>query len=272
MKKIFAIVVIYKEEFYSTTVYKHLLSKHIDKGGLRFLVYDNSPEPMNRVEEIAKNGGFYIHNCKNSGVSTAYNEGARIAEKIDGINYLLLLDQDTIFESDFVEKIEKAISSDEDCNLFVPFITYGKNIPFSPTKKSLKGSSGVKLEEGEYELLKYCPVNSGACVKLSIFKKAEGYNEKIKLDFADYDFFSRLGQISPWFKLINSHAEQSFSNEEKDVEKLLSRFVFFVDGAKYAIKNALIRKYVLIDVIKHTIALTIRTKSFGFIRVLMEKL
>lgn len=272
MKNIFAIVVIYNVDFFQSTVYKNLLLKHVKDRSIQFLVYDNSPVAMHSEEDIVTIGGYYYYDNNNSGVSTAYNKGASIANTLGNINYLLLLDQDTLFEADYIDKLRSAMSCYPQIDLFVPLISYKSNIPFSPVKMSLIGSHGVNLVEGEYDLKDYSPVNSGACVRLSTFNLVGGYNDRIRLDFADYDFFSRLGIISSRFRVINSRALQSFSNEESDKEKLLKRFGFYLEGAKHAVRNRMICKNVVIDVLKHTLALTKRVRTLEFIKYLIRNI
>ena len=272
MIRFFAIIVLYNRNFFDTVIYKTVISKNLNNSCISFLVYDNSLSPQTQPDEISAIGGSYFHDKDNSGVSAAYNKGAELATQIGDIDFLLLLDQDTLFEDDYLEKIQLAVIQNPNCNLFAPSIIYGKNKPFSPVKMSVRGVKGVNLEPGEYNLRDYPPVNSGACIKLSVFIKIGGYNNKIRLDFADFDFFSRLEKISPLYRLINSYAVQSFSNEETDKNKLMQRFAFFIEGSKYAFKNTLIRKYVVISVLKHTLALTMRFKTFDYIRILIRSI
>ena len=51
----------------------------------------------------------------------------------------------------------------------------------------------------------YLPVNSGACIRLSAFEKVEGYNKDIRLDFADFDFFSRMAVLYDFFYMCHSN-------------------------------------------------------------------
>lgn len=264
---ILPIVVLYNVDYHGTNVYRSLLS-HVS--GLRLLIYENSQEPLNQCYE--SESVCYCHNPQNGGVSAAYNHGAVIARRMGDIDALLLLDEDTQFESGFFQKMKAAVMSFPDINLFIPQILYSGERPFSPIYRGFRRKRGALLTEGIYSLGTYLPVNSGACIRLSAFEQVGGYNKDIRLDFADFDFFSRLGSVSDTFYQLGSIAHQSFSNEESQVEILFKRYQFYIEGARAARKNVYIRKMVGIEVLRHTLALTVRTHSFSFIHYLIQQL
>lgn len=260
-QKIYPIIVTYYSEFTKCKTFTSLLSRW---EGLSFLIYDNSPHQINKKYESLRID--YYGDGINRGVSAAYNYGCNIAEK-KGYEYVLLLDEDTIFNGDFIEKLSQAIERNTDIDIFAPSIYYQERKPFSPSHCSLLKTRGVGLAaNNRYCLKEYVPVNSGTCIRVSAFMKIGGYNEKIKLDFADFDFFFRLAPLSRFFLLIDSTAYQNFSNEESDVSKLERRYKIYLDGAL-----ATPAKYrFLLQVIRHSLALTIRTKSIGFIKIFFK--
>lgn len=256
---ILPIIVLYNTQLETTIVYRKLLSKQ-----KRFVIYDNS---IRNDCSIDSSVAVYYHDSGNGGVSAAYNYGALKAKEFGDVEAMVFLDQDTEFQSDYLSILEDLLVKFPDVDVFVPQVYYNQNLLFSPVRRGFSCKK-VCLEEGLYSFKNYLPVNSGACVRLSAFEKTGGYNPKIRLDFADFDFFSRLGQISSQFYLINSYALQSFSNDETDLIKLERRYRLFVEGAKYAKRNPGIRSKVIYDTIKHTIALTIRTHSLKFLKLL----
>lgn len=260
---IFPIVVLYNIDLEGSIVYKELLVNCSS-----YLVYDNSVSPINK--KYANERIHYHHDSDNGGVSAAYNYGAKVAKELGGVEAILLLDQDTKFQPGLIETMERELSKYPDVDLFVPQVTYGNNMPFSPILRGLFGKNHI-LPEGKYSLNQYLPVNAGACIRLNAFDKVGGYNPNIRLDFADFDFFSRLCEINPHFRVVNISAYQSFSNDEKNPERLFRRYCMFLEGAKFARKNPLISRRVVYDVIKHTIALTLRTKSLKFLKYLINK-
>ena len=261
---ILPIVVLYNVDFHETNVYSTLLSQY---GEGRVLIYENSPEPQNQCYESEQ--VLYYHNPQNGGVSGAYNYGADVARCLGDVDFILLLDEDTCFEPDYLSVMQKAIGANPNLNLFVPQVLYAGNRPFSPIRRGIHKSRGAVLSEGAYSLKDYLPVNSGACIRLSAFEKVEGYNKDIRLDFADFDFFSRMAVLYDSFYCVGSTEYQSFSNEEKQTDKLYRRYTFYIEGARVARRNPMIRTMVLVEVLRHTLALTARTHSFKFIHHLI---
>ena len=264
---ILPIVVLYDVDFHETNVYRTLLKLYPEK---RILIYENSHEPHNmcyRSKYVS-----YHHNPQNGGVSAAYNYGAVLARELGDVDAVLLLDEDTRFGADYFSVLQAACDTNPSVNLFVPQLLYGAHKPFSPIRRRLCKRRGAFLDEGLYSLKNYLPVNSGACVRLSAFEQAGGYNPNIRLDFADFDFFSRLATISDTFCRVGSIAFQSFSNEEKQVDKLFRRYQFYIEGACGARSNRQIRSMVGMEVARHTLALTVRTHSLRFINYLIQQL
>lgn len=259
------IVVLYNVDFYETNVYRTLMS-HFQ--GERILIYENSPEPQNQCYETEKT--LYHHDSSNGGVSAAYNYGAAIAKQYSDVDAILLLDEDTQFESDYLSALQTAIEIHPEINLFVPQVLYTGDQPFSPISRGIHKRRGALLGEGLHSLNDYLPVNSGACIRIAAFEKAGGYNPEIRLDFADFDFFSRLAVHDDKFYRVDSTARQSFSNEEKRLDRLFLRFQFYIEGARAAYRNPLIRNMVKIEVMRHTLALTVRTHRLRFINYLIR--
>lgn len=261
--RILPVVILYKMKYHQCAIYNEMLCNY---KGIQIVVYDNSPEP----QIIPNSNVIYYHNPKNGGVSAGYNYAAQIAQKLGNIDYLLLLDQDTIFPKEYIDILSIKIREYPFVNLFVPRIVYDSHMPFSPIKTTGINRNAVFLEEGLYSLSDYLPVNSGACMKIDVFDKVCGYNPEIRLDFADYDFFSRLGIVSNSYYVLGASAFQNFSNNENNISKLKTRYKLFIESGRIAKKNIIIRKDVVYMVIRHTLALTIRTKKLFFIMYFLK--
>lgn len=257
---ILPVVVLYNIDYQATNAYRTLLSQ---SGVKRILLYENSPEPQNQCYESPT--VCYHHDAANGGVSAAYNYGADLAEKLGDVDALLLLDEDTQFQPDYLSRLQSALEQHPDISLFVPQVLYAGEEPFSPIHRGLRRKRGALLGEGRYSLKRYLPVNSGACIRLLAFRQAGGYNAKIRLDFADFDFFSRLAEVSATFYRVDSIARQSFSNEETRVDRLFRRYQFYLEGARVARCNRLISTIVNVEVLRHVLALTLRTRKWCFL-------
>ena len=257
---ILPVVVLYNIDYRATNAYRTLLSQSDVR---HILLYENSPEPQNQCYESP--AVCYYHDAANGGVSAAYDYGADLAAKLGDVDALLLLDEDTQFQPDYLSRLQAAMTQHPDISLFVPQVLYAGEEPFSPIHRGLRIKRGALLGEGSYSLKRYLPVNSGACIRLSAFRQIGGYNPLIRLDFADFDFFSRLAEVSATFYRVDSVARQSFSNEETQVDKLFRRFQFYLEGARVARYNRLISSMVAVEVLRHVLALTLRTRKWCFL-------
>jgi rhamnosyltransferase len=240
MKKInniLAVIVLYKTHYQNSVTFQSM-AKAMEglEAKLDIIVYDNSPEHLGCAEsfEFGELKIHYKHDPTNSGVSAAYNYGARFAGNMPAKQWLLLLDQDTSFESAILKKYADAIEQFPEIKLFAPILKLSGGQIFSPCKFVFK--RGFRLEEispGRCSLQHISPVNSGMLINLDAFFKAGGYNERVKLDFSDFQFIERFKKTNPVFYVIDSTGFQDFSNAETDTEKLNLRYAFFCDGAKH---------------------------------------
>lgn len=256
MAKIFPIIVTYNTSYKDCNTYKSLLC-HYDN--MPMLIYDNSPTPIN--SEFKTEYVHYKNDPNNGGVSKAYNYGAKIAKEIVNADFVLLLDQDTTFEPNYINILNDAIDKYKSVNLFVPIIRYNDGRIFSPVGFSFWKIKLMELSPGLHSLKNTLPVNSGSCIRIDNMMSVGGYNENIPLDFSDFDFFHRLSKTSDTFYVVDSTAKQSFSNDETDTEKLYERFKKYIAG----VNHAAIKHRCIIHVLRHTISLTVRTKDVRFI-------
>lgn len=237
---------------------------------LDIFLYDNSPEAQT-VKKFNHLNITYFHDFSNPGVSKAYNTGA-LEAKQRGKEWILLLDQDTRFSPDILVKFGEAVNKYPEINIFGPVVKSmdGKNY-YSPFKILLK--TGIPLKElvpGNYSLSKYAAINSGLLIRLKIFEQAGGYNEKVKLDFSDIQFFERARKVTGSIQIADTVAFQDFSNTETDVEKLDRRFYQFCKSAiHYDRKNIGDDLLFLFIVLKRAAILALRTRRLLFFKTLV---
>ncbi len=259
---IFPVIVIYKTTISDSECYKSFLAKF----NRPFMIYDNSPETYIQHKEEIPSNAIYIRNINNEGLSIAYNTAAEYAKR-HGYDKLLLLDQDTLFPMEMMEKMEKCVE-----DVCAPIVRINGNIPFSPSEWKNTVIRGSECKPGIYPLSKYLLINSGLCVSLKAYENAGGYNEKIQLDFADFQFMERLSKVVDKFELLDVVAFQNFSNNETDTEKLITRYNKYLEGAHFFhsdkwTMNIRVKWLVLI----HTLSLSLRTRSCSFIKLLLTK-
>ncbi|WP_432712746.1 glycosyltransferase [Pedobacter sp.] len=270
-----AVVVLYKQSLSESLTIKSL-QQNLDRNGsmLDLYIYDNSPEPQATAASFYWQSFhvYYHHDPQNPGVSKAYNAAARKAETLHK-EWLLLLDQDTRFENDLLETFAAAIAKNPEIKLFAPYLKlkndlgHESGLIFSPYRvKHQRGYPPGKILPGVHLLRQYSPVNSGMLVQLQLFKEVGGYNEKVKLDFSDFQFIDKVRPLSPLFFLIPAVGWQSYSNDEPSVEKQQERFKQYLQDALHANKHSLAARIgFFYAVTRHAIGLSVKMKDASFL-------
>jgi rhamnosyltransferase len=200
------------------------------------LVYDNSPGiTENYMNPDSKLNIIYIADKANSGVSKAYNTGAELATKMNK-KWLLLLDQDTDFPVQTIEAYVSAISNYPDQKLFVPIMLTSANEIISPGYfKYMRGYYSKNIKPGLNSLIGYSAINCGMCVGLEAFKKNNGYNEAIKLDFSDHDFIRRFKKnITDKFVALDLVVKHQLSTSVRNsFNSDITRFEYYMIGSRH---------------------------------------
>ncbi len=234
------------------------------KSDIPFYVHDNS-EYLQGTDDISVL--HYYSPQKNIGLSQAYNIAAKFARE-HNFEWLLLLDQDSEFPSDAWDIYQEAIKQHPECSVFAPIFHLKNGSSFSPISVSTLFFRAVNLSPGKYNLKKYSPINSGLLIKLDAFERAGGYPENVFLDFADIQFCERLSKKEKQFCLLNMICKQDFSNEEIDIKKLKDRFTLYLRSARACTFSSVYKRLQYkINIIKHTFALSHRTKNYSFVKI-----
>jgi len=256
--RIFPIVVIYKIQLADSTAYQKFLScLTLDA----FMVYDNSPEDFLQNMSLMPANAVYVRDKENGGLSVAYNRAAVYARE-HGYDKLLLLDEDTAFPVEMFRQMQACSAA-----VCVPRILLKNGSCFSPSCWRGGRVRGVDLQPGEHPLSRYLLINSGLCVSLDAFFRAGGYNEKVRLDFADFQFVIRLRRVEQSFTLLDCEARQDFSNEKTCHAQLHARFLKYLDGARNLEECTLAERLKIAWLVcLHTLALTKRTRRADYIR------
>ena len=225
------IIVIYKRVLENCESFQSVLDMRQANSNLNVFIYDNSPTS----QQIDNHEGLtltYFHDADNSGVSKAYNVGVEHAKK-ENKKWVLLLDQDTRLPKEILEKYNLAIDNNSGISLFAPILKLKDGKIFSPSRYRFKRGFYVDVvEPGIHSLFKHAPVNSGMMVNVEAFSKVGGYNEKVKLDFADFQFAERFRKSFADFLVVDVKCEQDFSDDNGSFESQDIRFKFYCQGAK----------------------------------------
>lgn len=270
ISSILGVIVLYETDFANSKTFKTInnsLSFQDEK--LEILLYDNSLKPQYKKQyfELENLKVHYIHDSSNNGIGTAYNAGSKLAQKISK-NWLLLLDQDTVFPKNIFKAFLQASTKYPTINLFSPILKLGNGTIFSPCTYIFKrGFAKKKVYSGIISLNYNSPVNSGMFVNLEAFLNVGGYNEKIKLDFSDFQFIERFKKENSHFYLMNEICIQDFSNEVNDIEKLKVRYNIYCNDALNCQRNSPIDSFwYFFNALLRGAKLSLRTKSIIFLK------
>lgn len=263
---LFPVMVVYRCRLDESETYATLLTRTQFRA---FMLYDNSPEGFTIDPTSLPPCAVYVRDPDNGGVSKAYNAAADYAER-HGFTHLLLLDQDTRFPAD---AIDAYLAAPDGHAMIAPRLSTRDGRPFSPVTSGAWSLRGVALPPGEYELHAYSPVNCGMCIALTAFRRAGGYNPRVRLDYADFDFTRRLAAGNPRFALIDLDLSQDFSNDTPHLHALVGRFRLYTDSALHVTTRGWGERLRLaFQIGKHTLALTARTRSPRFLLILIAQL
>ncbi|ASU33651.1 glycosyltransferase family protein [Mucilaginibacter xinganensis] len=237
--KLLIVLVVYQQNYFDTIAYKSLgynIRKLDPSNAGRFgiFIYDNSPNKYNETSSIPGLTQTYYHNPENPGVSTAYNAGYYYAKNTE-YNWLILADQDTEFSAAGLEEYLKSISVFPDVLIHSPILRIDNQI-ISPSKYKFRRGFPLKaVEPGKQNLGDIVPLNSGMCINLRVFERIAIYNEKIRLDFSDFDFIRRITPQVKYFVVMPVAFNHSLSSYSETYDSALNRFKYYCDGAYHSI-------------------------------------
>lgn len=264
MISICCVIVLYKMRLSESPAFRDAYAQNSIYYNIRFFIMDNSPEAESTHQNYPD--VHYEHCPENKGLGYAYNTAAQFAS-IEKLGWLLFLDQDTILTKGFFDSYIHHISAYPEVSIFVPQVLLPEGGELSPLRRWIAQKKALKPGQ-LYPIQHYLLINSGLCVKLSVFNSCGGYNEQVRIDFADTQFVRKIWHSGEkYFFLMPYTCYQTFSNTETDLEKLKARYEIYLECAgkyKYLdFADWLFFKHCLLS---HMISLTIRTKSSYFFK------
>ena len=166
----------------------------------RIIIIDNGSK-TNEIDNIKKkfNEIEIIHSDKNLGFSGGNNIGIEYSIK-NGAELILLLNNDTIVEPDFLNHLINASNDNEKIGITVPKIKYYSNpdnIWYAGGYISNLKGSAYTIGEGEsgekYQINKFVTFATGCCmlIKKQVFEDVGYWDEDYFLYLEDADFCKR---------------------------------------------------------------------------------
>jgi len=232
----FAVLVLYGQSLKESPTFQSLSAsvRHLATP-LPLLVYDNSPSPIGRPHPGSYPGWDieYIHDPSNPGVSLAYRTGARVAAA-RGRRWLLLLDQDTRFPAESLERYSAAITEHPDVRLFAPMLTSAGSV-ISPCRYRFKLGFRLRhVEPGRHALADLSVLNSGMCIAVDDYVSVGGHDVRIALDFADHEFIERFKRSHDSFVVVDLQCSHDFFRETvRGAASHAARFRLYCKGARH---------------------------------------
>ena len=167
------------------------LTKNLDKISRQVdavLLFDNN---SNNQEEI-KNKSFAqnvkaFFNSQNQGLPINYNRAIQYGLK-NGFDYLLILDQDSVFDDNFLTEYRKNIFDNSIC--LVPLLVH--------SNKNYNDSYSTRTKGETESILR--SINSGTLLNLKALPVQLRFDEDLFIDCVDFDFFEKIRKLD--FKVL----------------------------------------------------------------------
>jgi len=271
LSNILFILVIYKVNLDDSNSFQALINCCEDSAiKIDIFIYDNSPLSLVSKNQISKykSNVYYVHDKTNPGVSKAYNQGNKLAKNLNK-KWLFLLDQDTQFNQKDLIKYYQSVIDNNDIKLFAPILVSShSNIIYSPCRYLFKKGFCLKnVETGRQKLTQKSVLNSGLLIDTEMFNQIGGYNEKLKLDFSDFDFIDRYRKNNNLFFVVSCYFKHDLSSTDNNVDNVLNRFRYYCESVKNLLKYDFDILMLLIIVLFRTLKLSFRHKTYKFLSI-----
>lgn len=243
---------------------------------LKFVFVDNSTniqiKNMNLdFAEEHKSYFIYVDMKGNKGLSKAYNKAIEIINPaVD--DYLIILDQDTVFDTNIFNKYVAFIENNPNLDIICPVVKDSVGIMSPSLSRGVYNYHIQSIREVKDELInEYSFINSGMCIKGSVFSKIK-YDETLFLDFVDHDFVSQIKnnklKIGICYDVV---LEQNFSGVTKNTfEQDINRFKIFIKDAKVYYNKYFPKLNYKLILFKRTLKLTFIHRKLSFFTELIK--
>lgn len=174
---ILAVIVTYNPDIFVLKQNIEALHSQVDK----ILICDNASDNTTAIADLVSEFDKVKikKNKKNRGLPYNYNLALRYCTK-KGYDWLLTMDQDTIVPSDMIEKYS-SLFDDEDVAIISPRFRDDNTGQFDDDDN---------LDSGVTEI-KQC-ISSASLNRVSVMDKLGGFDERMFIDYVDYDYCRRV--------------------------------------------------------------------------------
>jgi len=198
---------------------------------IALLIYDNSPSRQAVNLDRWKCAAVeYHHDAENGGLAPAYNLALARAQQ-RGVEWLVLLDQDTDLNPALFPALFDAITSpvsDEVCAIVPKLMRDGEML--SPQivgrlRNTACGHAFSGIPERQVTAL-----NSAACVRVAAVASAGGFAPEYRIEFLDHIMFHRLQAAGGRVQVLDVAIEHHLSITNIETEMGLERYGTVLDA------------------------------------------
>jgi len=269
--RILVVLVLYKrapDESESFTSLRNILQKRPELAvNTTLLVYDNSPEAHTLPQMPMATR--YVSNPANPGLAEAYNSGLRLANE-EGIEWLLLLDHDTLLTEAYVEELSDLISSLTEMEpaacIIVPKLVYsrrGRRAVHSPHFMPRLTHHGVELDFRGIAADELSGFNSATTLRVRDLEALGGFPIHYSMEFLDHVVFHALQKAGGKIWVMNSLLQHDLSatNLEKNVSLLRYKKILYAERDFHMQMGAIDRTWYRLRRLKQGLGHLAKTKD-----------
>lgn len=257
MSKFLILIVVYECKVKESLSYISLLKSSEYLSNSKLILWDNSPsiQSINTDNISSLQQAEYIHTPENMSLSKIYN---RVIQENEEYDYMIILDQDSSFSSDYFEKLNSAITKHPSINLFLPLIKSEQTIVSPGDYKIFKGSYWKKERYGIIDAKNILAINSGMVINFNYLKNIyKGYDERLRFYGTDTFFILEYAEDNDFLFVIDyvfKH-KSALLDRDENVDKQIIRLndLFFAWRIIHEHKKfnlILINIYILIRIFK----------------------
>jgi len=196
MSKVYGVIVTYKPNVEILEKCVNSLVNQVDK----LIIVDNTPGKFQLLENFRKKQNIEIvYLNDNYGVAHAQNLGIKKALE-EGVDFILISDQDTIYPLDYVEKMLECFKEDKVAAAGPLFIdAHTGKVQFF-VKKGLIGFRKIYPKTGKHEVLQL--IASGTIINAKFIPEVGLMKEELFIDWVDMEWCWRA--VKKGYKIIGN--------------------------------------------------------------------
>ena len=211
-KMIYIACVVYNKRIEDITSVEHFCSLSNKYDDVRIIILDNSTkDEIIEFNRLIKHDSklIYIDNKGNIGLSKSYNKVLGIVASDD---WILWADDDTLFSYEYLENLYVAVAKSK-VDIITGIVKTNIDTVLSPIHRNKKDNSAIPTNKVLNNI--YC-INSGLCIKRSVYNVIGNYDEILFIDMIDYWLFDELHKKKlDHAMIITGTIKQNFSGTSK---------------------------------------------------------